>query len=67
LYTGTGVFWAIYLICLNLDPTKWFKPENIILVALVPGPTKPKDLQPYLRPLVEEFKRYGPRSEGEEL
>jgi hypothetical protein len=62
-FAGTKTFWPVYLICLNLDPLTWFFAENVVLVMLIPG--HPKDIQPYLGPLVDEFKRYGPDSEGE--
>lgn len=59
---GTKVFWPIYLINLNLDPSEWFLPENIILGMLLPK--HPEDVQPYLRAIVDEFVRFGPDSDG---
>ncbi|XP_070537876.1 uncharacterized protein [Ptychodera flava] len=47
---------VIYLILQNLPRTERFKPENIVLVGLIPGPTEPKrDINPYLDPLVDEL------------
>lgn len=40
----------------NLPREIWFKPENIILIGLIPGPTEPKlTIDPFLRPLVDEL------------
>ncbi|EJD47304.1 hypothetical protein AURDEDRAFT_39768, partial [Auricularia subglabra TFB-10046 SS5] len=32
---------AIYLVCMNLPPKLRFLPENICVVGIIPGPTKP--------------------------
>jgi hypothetical protein len=47
---------AIYLSIMNLPREIRFKPENILLVGLIPGPCEPKhDINPFLTPLVEEL------------
>lgn len=30
------------------------------IVGIIPGPQEPKNLDPYLKPLIDEFKKYGP-------
>ena len=48
---------VIYLVILNLPRTVRFKPENIIIVGIIPGPNEPKasEMNSYLRPLVKEL------------
>ncbi|CDO75810.1 hypothetical protein BN946_scf184951.g8 [Trametes cinnabarina] len=48
---------AIYLACLNLPPHLRFRPENIYLAAIIPGPKEPSldQLNHLLRPLVDEL------------
>ena len=47
---------AIYLSVMNLPRELRFKPENILIVGLIPGPHEPQhDINPFLSPLVEEF------------
>ena len=47
---------AIYLGIMNLPRELRFKPENILLVGLIPGPREPQlDINPFLRPLVSEL------------
>ena len=46
----------IYLTILNLPRDIWYKPENIILVGIIPGPAEPKyTINSYLTPLVLEL------------
>ncbi len=40
----------------NLPRHLRFKQQNVILVGSMPGPGEPKDVNPYLGPLVEELK-----------
>ena len=48
---------AIYLTVQNLPRNERYKEENIILVGLLPGPSKPPlTINSYLVPLVEELK-----------
>lgn len=48
---------AVYLIILNLPPTIRYRPENVCLVAIIPGPKKaPTEfLHRLLRPVVDEM------------
>ncbi|CDO76809.1 hypothetical protein BN946_scf185033.g6 [Trametes cinnabarina] len=48
---------AIYLACLNLPPHLRFRPENIYLAAIIPGPKEPSlaQLNHLIRPLVDEL------------
>ena len=48
---------AIYLTVLNLPRAERFKPHNMMLVGLIPGPRERADLNPFLRPLVNHLKR----------
>ena len=47
---------AIYLTVFNLPRSERFKLENIILVGMIPGPNEQKNVNPFLKPLVEELK-----------
>ena len=53
-------FGAIQLYCLNLPTNKRFRPENVYLQAIVPGPKKPNvnETNHILRPLVDDFKQF---------
>ncbi len=48
---------AIYLACLNLPPKIRFRPENIFLAGVIPGPSEPSnhELNHLLRPLVDQL------------
>ncbi|KAJ3016340.1 hypothetical protein NUW54_g823 [Trametes sanguinea] len=48
---------AIYLVCLNLPPHLRYRPENVYLAGIIPGPSEPRadELNHYLRPLVDEL------------
>ena len=47
---------ALYMVFMNLPRELRFKPENVILVGVIPGPHEPKlTINSYLRPLVEEL------------
>ena len=47
---------AIYLTVQNLPRDERYKPENIILVGIIPGPSEPKlSINSYLAPLVIEL------------
>ena len=47
----------VILINLNLPPEERYKKVNILASTIIPGPNKPKDLDSFLRPLVEELKQ----------
>lgn len=48
---------AIYLVCMNLPQHLRYRPENIYLVGIIPGPKEPElhQINNLLRPLVEEL------------
>ena len=48
---------ALYLVILNFPQTIRFKPENIIIAGIIPGPSEltHKEMSSYLRPLVKEL------------
>ena len=46
---------AIYLSVLNLPRNLRYKPENIILVGIIPGPKEPKDVNNYIYHVVHEL------------
>ena len=48
---------AIYMICLNLPPEIRYKPENMFLVGIIPGPHEPSlhQINHLLRPLVDDL------------
>lgn len=59
----TGVAYscgAVYLPINNLPRSERYKTENVILVGVIPGPTKPTtyDVNSYLRPLVTELVQF---------
>ena len=48
---------VLYLIILNLPGSIRFKPENIIIASIIPGPSEPSynEMNSFLRPLVKEL------------
>ena len=47
---------ALYMVLMNLPRSERFKPENVFLVGVIPGPHEPKhNINSYLRPLVAEL------------
>ena len=48
---------VLYLTILNLPRSIRFKPENVIIAGIIPGPSEPKQygMNCYLRPLVKEL------------
>ena len=47
---------ALYLVLMNLPRSERFKPENVFLVGVIPGPHEPKlSINTYLQPLVDEL------------
>ena len=48
---------VIYLVIQNLPRTVQFKPENVIIVSMIPGPSEPdcNHLNPYLEPMVNDL------------
>ena len=49
---------AIYLTIMNLPRSERYKPENVILVGILPGPSEPSDINSFLDPLVKELKTF---------
>lgn len=48
---------AIYLTIQNLPRDQHYKPENILLVGVIPGPKEPKlTINSYITPLILEFR-----------
>ena len=47
--------WPVLLFNYNLPPEVQFHRKNIIAVSIIPGPKKPKDIDSFLYPLVEEL------------
>ena len=49
---------VMYLVILNLPRLLHFKPENIVIVGIIPGPKEPDlNINSYLKPLVKELNR----------
>ena len=48
--------WPLLLIINNLPPDQRFKKENVLFLGVIPGPNQPKDIDSFLRPLVNELK-----------
>ena len=47
---------ALYMVLMNLPRAERFKPENVFLVGIIPGPHEPKlNINTYLKPLVAEL------------
>ena len=47
---------VIYLVLMNLPREERFKPKNVIIVGIIPGPKEPKgDINSFLKPLVDEL------------
>lgn len=50
---SVGVF---YMVLMNLPRAERFKPENVFLIGVIPGPHEPKhNINSYLKPLVAEL------------
>jgi len=54
---GTYSIWLLLLINLNLPPNQRVKKRNLILCSVIPGPNNPKDIQSFLRVMVDELKQ----------
>ena len=47
---------ALYMVLMNLPRAERFKPENVLLVGIIPGPHEPRhNINSYLKPLVAEL------------
>jgi hypothetical protein len=51
---------VISLVCVNFPMEVRYKPENMFLVGIPPGPREPQldQINPYLRPIVDIFERF---------
>lgn len=49
----------VIIINYNLPPTIRYQQRNILALMLIPGPDEPKDLNSFLRPLVDELIELG--------
>ena len=49
---------------MNLPWSARYKPENVILVGILPGPSEPSDINSFLDPLVNELNTFW---QGKEL
>ena len=48
--------WIILFINGNLPPTERVKKENMLIAAMFPGPQAPKDVNSFMRPIIDELK-----------
>ena len=47
---------VLYMVLMNLPRAERFKPKNVFLVGVIPGPHEPKhNINSYLQPLVAEL------------
>ena len=46
---------VLYLVVENLPRSECYKIENIIIVGTIPGPKEPKNINPYLKPMIDEL------------
>jgi hypothetical protein len=48
---------GLYMVCLNLPPNMHFKPENMFLAGIIPGPHEPSmdSINHFLAPLVDDL------------
>lgn len=48
--------WIILFINANIPPENRVKQNNLLIGALIPGPSAPGDLNSFLYPVIEELK-----------
>lgn len=48
--------WVVMFINANLPPDERVKKKNLLISTVIPGPNQPKDLNSFLRPIVDELK-----------
>lgn len=53
----TASIGSVVLTCLSLPPSLRYKPENMYLMGIIPGPKEPRttEMNHYLRPLIDKF------------
>jgi len=49
--------WLLICLNLNLPPSDRFKEDNILPIAITPGPKEPIDLDSFLSPMVDEVQQ----------
>ena len=53
---GSKSICVIYMVVMNLPKKECFKPENLIVVGIIPGPKDPKHyINSFLQPLVDDL------------
>ena len=53
---GSDTIGVIYMVVMNLPREERFKPENLIVVGIIPGPKEPKHhINSFLQPLVDDL------------
>lgn len=52
---GKHTAWPVIYINANLSPLERYKDENIIIVGLIPGPSKPKNFNSFMHVFAEEL------------
>jgi hypothetical protein len=46
---------VLFVVCLNLPRDVRYLRQNMILLGVIPGPSEPSNLQPFLQPVVDEL------------
>ena len=49
--------WPVFLFILNLPAQMWKKPDSMLLTGIIPGPSEPKDIDPYVDIVVDDISR----------
>lgn len=53
---GSDSIGVIYMVVMNLPRDERFKPENLIVAGIIPGPKEPKlHINSFLQPLVDDL------------
>ena len=53
---GSDSIGVIYMVVMNLPREERFKPENLIVVGIIPGPKEPKhNINSFLQPMVDDL------------
>ena len=47
--------WVLLFINANLPPEKRVLKENLLITSIIPGPKEPKDLNSFMKPIVDEL------------
>jgi len=48
--------WIVLFMNGNIPPAQRVKKENMLIVAMFPGPQAPKDFNSFMRPIIDELK-----------